>query len=158
MESATWCGMESRFSEYGIDANCIVWNQDAVNTPSVMPFAYGNSIHTKVWCHTKPAAWIKQPKPNPCGFDFGCFWWTIKDSNLGPTGYEPGALTNWANGPTVLIPYYYNTFERICQGVFEKNFQNSLISELADSQSKFHCGIYFGNPRNSSTFNFQLCA
>ena len=22
------------------------------------------------------------------------FWWTIKDSNLGPTGYEPGALTN----------------------------------------------------------------
>ena len=22
------------------------------------------------------------------------FWWAIKDSNLGPTGYEPGALTN----------------------------------------------------------------
>ena len=22
------------------------------------------------------------------------FWWTIKDSNLGPTGYEPVALTN----------------------------------------------------------------
>ena len=21
-------------------------------------------------------------------------WWTIKDSNLGPTGYEPVALTN----------------------------------------------------------------
>ena len=24
----------------------------------------------------------------------GFFWWAIKDSNLGPTGYEPGALTN----------------------------------------------------------------
>ena len=22
------------------------------------------------------------------------FWWTIKGSNLGPTGYEPAALTN----------------------------------------------------------------
>ena len=26
-------------------------------------------------------------------------WWTIRDSNPGPTGYEPVALTNWANGP-----------------------------------------------------------
>ena len=25
--------------------------------------------------------------------------WTIQDLNLGPTGYEPVALTNWANGP-----------------------------------------------------------
>jgi len=23
-----------------------------------------------------------------------CFLWTIGDSNPGPTGYEPGALTN----------------------------------------------------------------
>ena len=22
------------------------------------------------------------------------YWWAIKDSNLGPTGYEPVALTN----------------------------------------------------------------
>ena len=28
-------------------------------------------------------------------------WWTIRDSNPGPTGYEPVALTNWANGPYV---------------------------------------------------------
>ena len=27
------------------------------------------------------------------------FKWTIRDSNPGPTGYEPVALTNWANGP-----------------------------------------------------------
>ena len=26
-------------------------------------------------------------------------WWTIRDSNPEPTGYEPAALTNWANGP-----------------------------------------------------------
>ena len=26
-------------------------------------------------------------------------WWTIRDSNPGPPGYEPDALTNWANGP-----------------------------------------------------------
>ena len=25
--------------------------------------------------------------------------WTFGDSNPGPTGYEPVALTNWANGP-----------------------------------------------------------
>ena len=25
---------------------------------------------------------------------FGKVWWAIKDSNLGPTGYEPVALTN----------------------------------------------------------------
>ena len=31
------------------------------------------------------------------------FWWTIKDSNLGPIGYEPSALTNCANGPHELI-------------------------------------------------------
>ena len=27
-------------------------------------------------------------------------WWTHKDSNLGPSGYEPDALTNWAMGPS----------------------------------------------------------
>ena len=26
-------------------------------------------------------------------------WWAFRDSNSGPTGYEPGALTNWAKGP-----------------------------------------------------------
>ena len=25
--------------------------------------------------------------------------WTLGDSNPGPTGYEPAALTNWAKGP-----------------------------------------------------------
>ena len=31
------------------------------------------------------------------------FKWIIKDSNLGPTGYEPVALTNCANDPYRLI-------------------------------------------------------
>ena len=26
-------------------------------------------------------------------------WWTFRDSNPGPAGYEPDALTNWAKGP-----------------------------------------------------------
>ena len=30
-------------------------------------------------------------------------WWTLKDSNLGPIGYEPIALTNWANGPRAIF-------------------------------------------------------
>ena len=33
-----------------------------------------------------------QKKKTPFGVFF--FWWTIKGSNLGPTGYEPVALTN----------------------------------------------------------------
>ena len=28
-------------------------------------------------------------------------WWAIRDSNPGPAGYEPDALTNWANGPHI---------------------------------------------------------
>ena len=27
------------------------------------------------------------------------WWWTLQDSNLRPTGYEPVALTNCAKGP-----------------------------------------------------------
>ena len=30
-------------------------------------------------------------------------WSRWRDSNPGPTGYEPGALTNWANGPHILV-------------------------------------------------------
>ena len=44
-------------------------------------------------------------------------WWTIRDSNPGPTGYEPVALTNWANGPFGL-PYYYIKQIRVCQDFF----------------------------------------
>ena len=30
-----------------------------------------------------------------------CNWWAHLDSNQGPTGYEPVALTNWAIGPSL---------------------------------------------------------
>ena len=56
MESATCCGMESRFSEYGINANCIVWNQDRRGTENtacrLMPCA------DEPRCHTTPKALI----------------------------------------------------------------------------------------------------
>ena len=30
-------------------------------------------------------------------------WWAFTDSNRGPIGYEPTALTNWAKGPNFLV-------------------------------------------------------
>ncbi len=52
---------------------------------------------------------IRTPAPisRPAGFqdrslqpDLGIPpWWTLQDSNLWPTGYEPVALTNWAKSP-----------------------------------------------------------
>ena len=37
---------------------------------------------------------IRQEKGRDTNVSLPVSWWTIKDSNLGPTGYEPGALTN----------------------------------------------------------------
>ena len=60
MESATCCGMESRFSEYGINANCIVWNQEW-RERRIQPIGWchtpNGQFHTircANWCHTKP--------------------------------------------------------------------------------------------------------
>ena len=39
-------------------------------------------------------------------------WWTNRDSNPGPTGYEPVALTNWAIGPH-LVPKQLTVTARI---------------------------------------------
>ena len=36
--------------------------------------------------------------------------WAMQDSNLRPSGYEPDALTNWANGPYMLIWYFSQSF------------------------------------------------
>ena len=41
-------------------------------------------------------------------------WWAIGDSNPGPTGYEPVALTNWANGPRIMIEIYSSQEEPDC--------------------------------------------
>ncbi len=32
-------------------------------------------------------------------FTFFYYWWSLQDSNLQPTDYESGALTNWAKAP-----------------------------------------------------------
>ena len=31
------------------------------------------------------------------------YWWIFRDSNPGPTGYEPVALTNWAKDPNIWL-------------------------------------------------------
>ena len=36
-------------------------------------------------------------------------WWAIRDSNPRPTGYEPVALTNWANGAKFGSPSWTRT-------------------------------------------------
>ena len=41
-------------------------------------------------------------------------WWAIGDSNPEPTGYEPVALTNWANGPRIMIEIYSSQEEPDC--------------------------------------------
>ena len=60
------------------------------------------SLFEEILCSS--SSWnspIKRKKRAFCSLFF--FWWAIGDSNPGPTGYEPVALTNWANGPTVSI-------------------------------------------------------
>ena len=47
--------------------------------------------------------------------------WTFRDSNPGPTGYEPVALTNWAKGPyaqtcldiSFAVTYFYMTANHV---------------------------------------------
>ena len=41
----------------------------------------------------RPCGLTAKKRDNRKGYLSFC-WWTIKDSNLGPTGYEPVALTN----------------------------------------------------------------
>ncbi len=44
-------------------------------------------------------------------------WWDFKDSNLGPSGYEPDALTNWAKVPKVIIFGYDTILPRFSLGM-----------------------------------------
>ena len=72
--------------------------------------------HTAYYCNKKPPmkssevllAGVEGLEPSRTVLETGMLplhyapifnWWTIRDSNPGPTGYEPVALTNWANGP-----------------------------------------------------------
>ena len=80
------------------------------------------------------------------------FWWAFTDSNRGPIGYEPTALTNWAKGPqnkrlirrTMLT--YNNIRVKFCQVFFWrillyfKNFQALL-------KRRRRIRLNFSNPR-----------
>ena len=63
-----------------------------------------NSDINTFYCVLAPPEWFEHSTPwsvATCSSAElrGHIWWAIKGSNLGPTGYEPVALTNWANGP-----------------------------------------------------------
>lgn len=45
---------------------------------------------------------FSRPDPSATWVLLHYYWWTLKDSNLRPPGYEPEALTNWAKGPKVV--------------------------------------------------------
>ena len=69
-------------------------------------------------------------------------WWAIRDSNPGPTGYEPVALTNWANGP---YGCKFNSFWIISNkvyivNVFLKNFTVSFV--IVYPKSVLCCEFY----------------
>ena len=90
------------------------------NSSTVFTLIFSASEHEKsaylrafrAWhlFHANNVAGAEGFEPSARGFGDRCstnwaipldkkMWWTIRDSNPGPTGYEPVALTNWANGP-----------------------------------------------------------
>ena len=52
------------------------------------------------------------------------FWWAFRDSNPGPTGYEPVALTNCATSP-----YLFIFFGKHPKKVYQKNVFLSIVFE-----------------------------
>ena len=51
------------------------------------------------------------------------FWWIFRDSNPGPTGYEPVALTNWAKDP-----YYWAVERKTKRQALMKSFNNKSLT------------------------------
>ena len=37
----------------------VINSKDCIDTPSVVPYAFGNYIHAEAWLHTNPSDWIK---------------------------------------------------------------------------------------------------
>ena len=52
--------------------------------------------------------WKSNTTKNRKEYLCGLQWWTFTDSNCGPSGYEPDALTNWAKGPLNIAKSLYN--------------------------------------------------
>ena len=59
--------------------------------------SYTHHILVEVKGLEPPAPWSQTTCATKLRYTSKLFklsWWTIRDSNPGPTGYEPGALTN----------------------------------------------------------------
>ena len=76
------------------------------------------------------------------------FWWANRDSNPGPTGYEPVALTNWAIGPHIAV-LFLDSFNILPQsGAFVNSFLKKIgcfFNLFWDSQ-KFRTSSIFSPP------------
>ena len=65
----------------------------------ITPLKKSDSKYVKYTCKIEPKLVQKQQKALEirtfCCINLSVIiWWAIKDSNLGPSGYEPDALTN----------------------------------------------------------------
>ena len=75
-------------------------------------------------------------------------WWAIRDSNPGPTGYEPVALTNWAIGPLSRCRFYDGLnilpLSRMFVNTFSQNFYSFLfsLSFLPQADKKFLSALF----------------
>ena len=77
--------------------------------------------------------------------------WTFRDSNPGPIGYEPIALTNWAKGPfhESQNPYYSYLWKKADKRTRTVNLliTNQLLCQLS------HIGINKNSPSRARTYN-----
>ena len=71
-----------------------------------------------------------------------CLWWAFTDSNRGPIGYEPTALTYWAKGPNCVE---WELTKAICLMVGVKRL------ELPTPWSQTTCATNCATPRTLTT-------
>ena len=87
-------------------------------------------------------------------------WWAIGGSNPGPTGYEPVALTNWANGPYRGIPKhgYYTTGIWICQVISKNNPSDFwFFKTFFEKGVAFFSVLWYTIMRLMVPLRFQTC-
>ena len=78
-------------------------------------------------------------------------WCSLKDSNLGPTGYEPVALTNWAKGAFPKREINYKIFFDTCQYFFVKKWKRKTTFQNSSLFIAAHLCITFGRGRRIRT-------
>ena len=82
--------------------------------------------------------WGKQKSKSPTlrwGF---YFLWALPDSNGGPPGYEPEALTNWAKGPDVNAEKRLSAALRACS----QSSHTSEYAAVARLRAALHLSIF----------------